>query len=244
MSGRRFSMRAWLELLRVPNLLTVPGDPTAGFLLAAASKATVQPALVAGVLASLCFYAAGLLLNDWHDIEHDRVERPERPLPSGRVRRGAALAAALSVMALGLGLCAAVGGRTLLIGAILAACVAAYDLILKEVPVAGPVAMGLCRGLSLLLGASCYANWDPAARPVLLAALLITGYIAILTELARHETTLAHRRWIGWLISGLLVLQAACAFVSKAGRLGLWTGIVLLALWPITRWLSRRFAMS
>ena len=36
----------------------------------------------------MAIYAAGIVLNDVFDYEIDRVERPGRPLPSGRVSRG------------------------------------------------------------------------------------------------------------------------------------------------------------
>ena len=31
-------MKAWLQLFRVPNLFTVPGDPLAGFLIATGGR--------------------------------------------------------------------------------------------------------------------------------------------------------------------------------------------------------------
>ena len=33
-------------------------------------------------------YSAGMVLNDVFDVEVDRVERPERPLPSGQIPVG------------------------------------------------------------------------------------------------------------------------------------------------------------
>src|SRR5687768_2365240 len=81
--------RAWLQLLRAPNLFTVPGDPLAGYLLATqllALPGDLRVALAIG--ASFCFYSAGLMLNDLLDLREDRRDRPERPLPSGAVKTG------------------------------------------------------------------------------------------------------------------------------------------------------------
>src|SRR5882724_1410928 len=72
--------RTWLQLLRAPNLFTVPGDPLAGFLLATGGHLDHRLPMV--IVASLCFYSHGLLLNDLADIREDRRERPTRPLPS------------------------------------------------------------------------------------------------------------------------------------------------------------------
>ena len=55
----------------------------------AAPAGTVAVVAVAMAL----FYTAGMILNDVADLEVDRRERPERPLPSGAVSRTAALAA-------------------------------------------------------------------------------------------------------------------------------------------------------
>ncbi len=38
--------------------------------------------------ASACLYEAGMALNDVFDVEIDRQERPDRPIPSGRVLSG------------------------------------------------------------------------------------------------------------------------------------------------------------
>lgn len=53
--------------------------------------------------------AGGYALNDYFDIEVDRVNDPRRPLPSGRISPRAALAATLIAFTLGLSLSAARG---------------------------------------------------------------------------------------------------------------------------------------
>ncbi|MEA3189035.1 MAG: hypothetical protein QOD99_2865, partial [Chthoniobacter sp.] len=72
-------LRTWLQLFRAPNLFTVPGDPLAGYLLVV--RGSFNGAVLPAIGASICFYAAGLLMNDLADFAEDRRERPERPLP-------------------------------------------------------------------------------------------------------------------------------------------------------------------
>ncbi|MEV4021174.1 UbiA family prenyltransferase, partial [Nonomuraea angiospora] len=87
-------MRALLELVRAPAALTVPGDVLAG----ATAAGTVRwPRAVGLAASSVCLYWAGMALNDYADRALDAVERPERPIPSGRVRPGAALALACAL---------------------------------------------------------------------------------------------------------------------------------------------------
>ncbi|MFE0837841.1 UbiA family prenyltransferase, partial [Streptomyces sp. NPDC058825] len=146
----RVGAGAWAELLRLPALFTVPGDALAG---AAAAGARPGPRTLLAIGSSLCLYEAGMALNDWADRAEDAVERPHRPLPSGRIRPAAALAAAGALTGAGLALAAGAGRPALAVAAPLAATVWAYDLTLKHTP-AGPAAMAAARGLDLLLGAA------------------------------------------------------------------------------------------
>ncbi|MFD9906059.1 SCO3242 family prenyltransferase [Streptomyces sp. NPDC059063] len=184
------SLRDWADLLRVSALCTVPGDALAG---AAAGRAPLgaRTALAAG--ASMCLYEAGMALNDWADQDQDARERPDRPLPSGRIPPAQALAAALALTGAGLGLARAAGRPAAVTATALAATVWAYDLRLKHTP-AGPAAMAAARGLDLILGAAASAN--PAAagggplravRRAWAPAAVLGAHTYALTALARNE---------------------------------------------------------
>ncbi|WP_369250358.1 UbiA family prenyltransferase [Streptomyces sp. R41] len=156
--GAKARAKAWAELLRLPALFTVPGDALAG---AAAVGARPNSRTLLAIGSSLCLYEAGMALNDWADRAEDAVERPHRPLPSGRIHPAAALAAAGALTAAGLALAARAGRPSLAVAAPLAATVWAYDLTLKRTP-AGPVAMATARGLDVLLGAAATAGTAPS----------------------------------------------------------------------------------
>ncbi|MEU2432753.1 SCO3242 family prenyltransferase [Streptomyces sp. NPDC007861] len=181
-AGRGGPLRAWAELLRISALFTVPGDALAG-----AACAGLRPnrgtALAVG--ASLCLYEAGMALNDWADRDEDAVERPHRPLPSGRISPPAALAAACALTAAGLALAARAGRAPLAVATTLAAAVWSYDLHLKHTP-AGPAAMASARTLDLLLGAT--ATRPTALRPALPHATLLGAHTYAITSVSRHET--------------------------------------------------------
>jgi 4-hydroxybenzoate polyprenyltransferase len=191
-SGFRASaLWAWLELFRVPNLLTVPGDAIAGFLLArsaglSANRPYLRMAMAAAV--SLLIYAAGLLWNDWFDLPEDLRQRPSRPLPSGRVRAGHVALAANVLVAAAISVAAIAGQATLWTAAVLGAVVLAYDMALKRVRLIGALAMGCCRGLSVLVGAAALGADGLTRAPVIAAAAGITLYVAAVTWLARGET--------------------------------------------------------
>ncbi|MPY46864.1 prenyltransferase, partial [Streptomyces phyllanthi] len=172
--------RAWAELLRLPALFTVPGDALAG---AAAAGARPGPRTLLAIGSSLCLYEAGMALNDWADRDEDAVERPHRPLPSGRVRPTSALAAAGALTAAGLALAARAGRPALTIAVPLTVTVWSYDLALKRTPV-GPLAMAAARALDLLLGAATTTGSTRAALP---SALTLGAHTLAVTTVSRHE---------------------------------------------------------
>ncbi|WP_045296226.1 MULTISPECIES: SCO3242 family prenyltransferase [Streptomyces] len=179
-TGRSRRTRAWAELLRLPALFSVPGDALAG---TAATGAAPGPRTLFAIGSSLCLYEAGMALNDWADRDVDAVERPHRPLPSGRIRPAAALTAACALTGAGLALAASAGRPALAVAAPLAATVWAYDLGLKHTP-AGPVAMGAARGLDLLLGAAATTG---RTRPALPSAALLGTHTLAVTTVSRQE---------------------------------------------------------
>ena len=179
-------LRTWLQLLRAPNLFTVPGDPVAGYLISNAGFTDGSLLLVAG--ASLCFYGAGLLLNDLVDLAEDKTDRPSRPLPAGHaslpsVRRVHWLLNILGILfLLGTG-----STRAVLAGVATVAAVWSYNCLTKKIPVLGSLNMGLCRTLSMLTGA--LAGPSPFSVPIAALMAATAGlYIAAVTNLARFET--------------------------------------------------------
>ncbi len=192
-------LAAWLQLLRLPNLPTVPGDPIAGYLLAASAiGAPVTPRLALMALVSLMLYCAGLLANDYFDLTEDRRHRPTRPLPAGLVRPRTAITVAAVLTALGLAAAWPAGTPAAVTALVLAGMVWGYNFGLKRLAVLGPLAMGLCRGLSLLLGTVAVAGWHPPGIAIA-AACGLTGYIAAVTTVAAGETSAGRvgpRRWL------------------------------------------------
>ncbi|WP_257136172.1 UbiA family prenyltransferase, partial [Streptomyces sp. t99] len=157
---KRQRLRAWAELLRVSALFSVPGDAVAG---AAAVGRRPGRGTALAMGASLCLYEAGMALNDWADRDEDAVDRPHRPIPSGRISPAAALGAAGVLTAAGLALAARAGRPALTVATGLAATVWAYDLHLKHTK-AGPAAMAAARSLDLLLGATAAVTATGTAR--------------------------------------------------------------------------------
>ena len=186
MSATSFRLKTWLQLLRAPNLFTVPGDPIAGYLLANSGFWDHTLGLVAA--SSLCFYGAGLLMNDLVDLQEDRAERPDRPLPSGQARPRHVQTALWALNAVGLLLLASSGSLpSLLAGLSTVASVFSYNHLTKKIPGLGALNMGLCRSLSVMTGALAGPSPSAAMLSVIIAAVFGL-FIAAVTNLARFET--------------------------------------------------------
>jgi 4-hydroxybenzoate polyprenyltransferase len=208
-------MRDYLELVRAPAALSVPGDPVAG----AAAAGALGPQTVGAVASSVCLYWAGMAANDWADRSLDAAQRPSRPIPSGRVPAPAAIAVAGTLTAGGLLLAGFAGGRrTLAVAAPLAGTVWAYDLWLKQTA-AGPAAMAACRGLNVLLGAA--GRGAPRAVP---AALIVAAHTYTVTALSRAEVDGASRRLPAATLAATAGVAACAAASPLRGRAALRRG--------------------
>ena len=193
------------ELVRLPAVLTVPGDVLLG---AAASGWPGGGARAVGVsLGSSLQYLAGMALNDYADRETDAAERPGRPLPSGRVQPGFALGLGALLSAAGIAAAVLAGGPSARRRALaLAGTVWAYDLALKGTPV-GPPAMATARFLNVLSGAGT------RARPALPAAAIVGAHTLAVTLVSLGEAR-GGSRW-----PGRGALAGAAAVSAAAGSL-------------------------
>lgn len=209
-------MRPWLELVRLPAVFTAPADVLAGLALGGfvftGAHDGARAALL--VLASVAIYAAGMAANDLFDLEVDRLERPGRPLPSGRVRPAAAwrFVAALQV----LGIVAAVAGGGALAGGATAATVLLtylYNGLLKHGPL-GPLAMGACRFGNAGIGLAAMGVVAPTTWALPLGTL---AYVAAVTGVSRHE---AHGEVTGRLHAALVALPVLALFPMLLVGLG------------------------
>jgi hypothetical protein len=179
------TIKPYLQLVRLPNVFTAAADSLAGWLLVRGNLDDPARWLPL-VLASMSIYAAGIVLNDWFDIDLDREERPGRPLPSGRVSPRFALNLGAGLLVSGPALAAATGSRmSLVVALLLSGCVMLYDAALRRT-VLGPEVMGCCRGLNVLLGMSqSPAMGGPTAW---LVAASMGVFVTGVTWISRSET--------------------------------------------------------
>ncbi len=243
---------AWWQLLRIGNVFTAISNILAGFLLVQGAWQPRFP-LFALMGASALLYAAGMVLNDAFDADLDARERPERPIPSGRIARAVAFQVGFALLAAGIGCAWLASWKTAslvpgILGSLLAVAIVGYDAKLKSTDL-GPSSMGFCRYLNVLLGASVADQLfaEPAAW---VYAAVVGMYTIGLTLFARSENaaTISKEQRLSrfFLIGAFLLLGTMPAILSNYFEHLelpiLWYGAMLLLLLPILRNESLAFA--
>ncbi len=200
-------IKAYLQLVRPANLVTALTDVIAGVALSGYfSLPAFEPVPFLWLAGSTIFlYGGGIVFNDVFDAELDAVERPERPIPSGRVSLRKAIVYGLLLLSAGIGFGFAAGSGSGIIALLITAFALIYDKWGKHNTVLGPLNMGLCRGLNLLLGISII----PAALETSFTAGFIpVVYIAAVTMVSRGEV---HGGSRGILRTALVMYLLVCA---------------------------------
>lgn len=200
-------LKSWAQLVRLPNVFTAPADVIAGAALAGCLTNAPHDisVLVCNIIASVCLYAAGMIMNDVVDLEVDQLERPKRPLPSGTVEKVHALALMLALIVVGGYL-----ASNSLIVLTLSLMIIAYNLVLKK-SFLGPLAMGACRGFNLMLGAAHLVNVSGMAW---WGFWTVTVYITGVTLMAKDEVVASQKMSIR--LGILMIMMAVLSLFGMA----------------------------
>jgi 4-hydroxybenzoate polyprenyltransferase len=230
-------LQSWARLTRLPNLPTALADIALGAL-ATGSLPERWPAFGLLLLASGCLYSSGMVWNDVFDADQDYRERPDRPIPSGQVSRRAAALGGTLLMLLGLAFAAAVGGHAAVVAGLLVAAIFLYDGWLKRTAL-GPVAMGACRFLNVMLGVSITgaAAWPLGPHLALAVGMYIVGVTWFARTEARQSSRAALAAAVAVMLAALVLGVAVAvhkpegtaspAFVPLLVALGFWLGFPL-----------------
>ncbi|TDQ31014.1 UbiA-like protein EboC [Zeaxanthinibacter enoshimensis] len=234
----------YARLMRPANLPTAAADILAGLAISGALftagsfNQELLPQVLLLVVSTVLLYAGGVVLNDVFDLETDLVERPERPIPSGLIPRSAA----------------AIFGGSLLIGGILASYLAnpvsglvalalavailSYDGFSKKYAFLGPLNMGICRGLNLLLGISVAGVFNE-----LWYCIIPILYIFAITLISRGEVHGNNKGHILWaaVLYAIVLLCVIYVVTVYAQDIGLGLIFSLLFAFLIYRPLFRAY---
>ena len=221
------SVWAYLQLMRPANIITAWADILLGYAAAGAVTVGINDldfvALGWLIIATTGLYGGGVVFNDVCDLQLDTVERPERPLPSGRASLSGAIALGTVLLILGIVSAAMVSKISAYLAIIVTITALIYDKYGKHQTFLGPLNMGVCRGGNLLLGVSAIpsalsARWYLALIPII--------YIAAITAISQGEVRGGKK------ITGIIAIALIGIVIGSIISLGLLPEYTLLITLP------------
>ena len=190
-SSNHERISGWFQLLRLPHIFTVPGDPLIGFLIAGGLVLDRRglPSIIAACFISMAMSLFGIITNDLADIQIDTTQHPDRPLPRGVVSpRAASYAAQLCFLA---AVVPAIwlGWRFFFVTLVALISIYSYNFYVKYRPKRASVMMAVMRDLTFGLGILVVPGIS--IRRILLLFVYGIGlflYYCGLNEITRSET--------------------------------------------------------
>ena len=215
--------------MRPANIVTSVADvlvgiAISGYLANENFSATYIPSILLLSISTMGLYGGGVVFNDVFDAELDKIERPERPIPSGVISKGEASLVAIILFSIGIIAAAIVSILSGLIAISIIIAALAYDKWSKHHGFAGPFNMGLCRGLNLLLGISIII---PAVSAWWFLAIIPIIYIAAITMISRGEVHGGSKSTLYFAGLFYCLVIASILFLSS-GRDMLWWSVIFL----------------
>lgn len=233
----------YLRLMRLANIVTAISDVLAGvaiagslisitfgraedtpiplgkLLLEQAPSDTISIILLL-ILATSGLYGGGVVLNDVFDADLDKKERPERPIPSGLISKRSASVFGIILLLAGITAAALTNtanliSETTIIATLIAIGAVIYDKWSKHHGFFGPLNMGICRGLNLLMGISIVAF---ATQFFWFIALVPVVYIAAITMISRGEVHGGSRKTLYFAAALYIVVAVAILLVSLSNN--------------------------
>jgi geranylgeranylglycerol-phosphate geranylgeranyltransferase len=119
--------------------------------------------------------AGGNVINDYYDVEIDRVNKPYRPLPASRLRAGEALTFARILFALGIFLSIFIQLFSFAIAVIITAGLIVYSAKLKRTILFGNITVSLFSALTFVYGGLAVDRWQWTLIPAGFAFLFHFG---------------------------------------------------------------------
>ncbi len=220
----------FLQLMRPANVVTSVADVLAGIAVSgflmnvSLSLNYIYPVMLL-CIATIGLYGGGVVFNDVFDATLDKVERPERPIPKGVVAIGEAAALGIILLLTGIITATMVSETSGLLALSIAIAALVYNKWSKHHLLAGPLNMGLCRGLNLLLGISIVTSslqqwWFIAFVPII--------YIAAITMISRGEVHGGSKRTLYFAALLYTLVIAGILLLSFNKGLIAWTIVFLL----------------
>lgn len=167
-------MHPYLKLLRPLNGIMSVFAVWIGTLIAGAHLVPNYYTIL-GFIAVFLVSGGGMGINDFFDVKIDKINKPHRPIPSGKISPRAALAYSAVLFALGIAAAFFISFETF-ITAIIASCLLiAYAAYLKKTILVGNLIISGLVAVTFIFGGVIFKNYTALLPLALLAFLSNTG---------------------------------------------------------------------
>jgi len=123
-------------------------------------------------LAASFVLASGNIINDIHDVDIDKINRPERPIPSGKISRKKAYGLYIFFIISSILISIFLNEFALIIILLSILLLYAYSIYLKSIPLIGNFTIAFLTGLVFIFGGVIVENPAAAIVPALFAFLI------------------------------------------------------------------------
>ena len=156
--GDFMRLPASIDLIRLHNCMLAGIAVLVGMIVAVASRNIIlyQAAFAFAVAVLVC--AGGNATNDYYDREIDRINRPERPIPSGRLKARDALLIGGVLFTIGILLSILLGVPCIILAVVNSVVLAFYAAHLKRLGIVGNLIVGYLVGSTFLFGGLAATN--------------------------------------------------------------------------------------
>jgi 4-hydroxybenzoate polyprenyltransferase len=202
-------LKYYFQLFRIPNIFTVPPDILAGYFVTTLNNIVIfnYYNILLLVFSSIFLYIGGMISNDLFDIKIDKIERPDRPVASGKIKVSTTVLLAILFFVSGIFLASLVTFTSTIISILLVIMILSYNIRLKN-GLTRPFLMGGIRTLNIIYGSTSnhdffkvlpsyvepnFINASFINLIILISAVFI--HIFTLTWLSKRETDIEDKQF-------------------------------------------------
>ncbi len=174
-------LKHYFQLFRISNIFTVPSDILAGYFVASLFDINIvnYHNITFLVFSSIFLYFGGMVTNDLFDINKDKIERPNRPLSSGKIKKSIAVSLSILFFGMGILLTLLLTLTSTLIAIFLVVMILLYNFKIKN-GLLRPFLMGGIRSLNIIYGASSNFEYLKILNHGIDTGLIYNTYINLL----------------------------------------------------------------
>jgi len=168
------NLKSWFGITRPINVIIAGCTVFIGAFLTGKISPTIN--IVLAILSVTFICAGGNVLNDYYDVEVDRINKPNRPIPAGKITRKSALLFFFILTAIGMSIAPLISIKALALAFTAVVLLVLYNVYLKrKTGLLGNVTVSFTAALTIIYGGLAVGRIDGTLFPALFAFLIHTG---------------------------------------------------------------------